>query len=152
MPWVAWRTLPMRWLEEHLTPTPQRVLMPKSCWHHIHGCFTLSPSATPKHRCSVRHKKAWTLHFSSPEGMTNVDDAVDKRKTLYSLDPEGFIGFNPIAARRRRSAQEHAPRARGGSFESGDAGGSADGSVFLTFFTRKKGKQPIHPTPPLKTF
>ena len=32
-------------------------------------------------------------------GTSNVDDAVDKRKSIYSLDKDGFIGFNPIVKR-----------------------------------------------------
>ena len=28
-----------------------------------------------------------------------MDDAVDKRKSIYSLDKDGFIGFNPIVNR-----------------------------------------------------
>jgi hypothetical protein len=37
--------------------------------------------------------------FVISAGTSNVDDAVDKRKSIYSLDKDGFIGFNPIVKR-----------------------------------------------------
>lgn len=37
--------------------------------------------------------------YAKMKGTSNVDDAVDKRKSIYSLDKDGFIGFNPIVKR-----------------------------------------------------
>ncbi|CAJ1436676.1 unnamed protein product [Effrenium voratum] len=37
--------------------------------------------------------------YAKSKNFTSVDDAVDKRKQNYSLDPEGFMGFNPIVKR-----------------------------------------------------
>lgn len=37
--------------------------------------------------------------YAQMKGAANVDAAVDKRKTMYSLDKDGFIGFNPIVKR-----------------------------------------------------